>query len=119
MRVVILPSTCLSWSQELPPGAQETVNTHAVAVGGKRLRLPAGAGGSHWKTLCARPVGKPHFARQWALDSTEPSSGDASVHVGLLARPAGLEALVCQPNIDMLEHISPVLVYLGVHAVCA
>lgn len=85
-------------------------------MGGERQLFSAGAGGSHWKPFCARPSGKPHFARQWALDSTEPSSGDASVHVGLLARPAGLEALVYQPHIDMSELMSPV--YLGVHAVC-
>ena len=42
MRVVILPSTCLSWSQELPPGAQETVNTHAVAVGEKDFAFQQG-----------------------------------------------------------------------------
>lgn len=93
MNLGVLLSTCLSWPQELPPGAQEAVNTYTAAVGGKRLLLAAGTGGSHWKPFCSRPAGKPHFVRQWALDSTEPSSGDASVHVGLLARPAGLEAL--------------------------
>lgn len=73
MRVVTLLSTCLSWPQELPPGAQGTVKTHTAAVGGKRLLPAAGAGGSHRKPFRARPAGKPHFARQWALDSTEPS----------------------------------------------